>query len=232
MKNYLRETKLLDYHDNAIQDLVQSQGWSGLPTFQKIEQIYNYVKDVIRFGYNVDDATPATQVLYDGYGQCNTKTILVMALLRAVEIPCRFHGFTLDKQVQSGILGVLYRFSPTKIIHTWAEVYYDGQWFPLEGLILDRVYLENIQRRFQDYNGTFCGWGVGTTDLQNPAVEWQGSGTYIQKEGIVGDLGIYPTPDEFYASNRQRLSPVKRFLYQSLGRRYMNWNVTRVRNGV
>lgn len=89
MKDYLKETKLLNYNRRAIQDLVQLQGWSCLPAFQRIEQVYNYVKDVIRFGYNVDAAIPATQILRDGYGQCNTKTILVMALLRAVEVPCR-----------------------------------------------------------------------------------------------------------------------------------------------
>ncbi len=36
----------------------------------------------------------------DGYGQCNTKGTLFMALFRSVDIPCRFHGFTIDKKLQ------------------------------------------------------------------------------------------------------------------------------------
>ena len=33
----------------------------------------------------------------DGTGQCNTKSTLLMALLRAVGIPWRFHGFAISK---------------------------------------------------------------------------------------------------------------------------------------
>ena len=39
------------------------------------------------------------KVLADGYGQCNTKGTLFMALLRACNIPCRVHGFTIDKKI-------------------------------------------------------------------------------------------------------------------------------------
>lgn len=41
------------------------------------------VRDDIVFGYNIDDEIPASKVLADGYGQCNTKGTLFMALLRA-----------------------------------------------------------------------------------------------------------------------------------------------------
>mgnify|MGYP002241704325 CR=1 FL=1 len=48
---------------------------------------------------NVDDSIPASKVLKDGYGQCNTKGTLFMALLRACGVPCRIHGFTIDKKI-------------------------------------------------------------------------------------------------------------------------------------
>jgi len=60
------------------------------------------VRDDIRFGYNASDDLPASRVLADRIGQRNTKSTLLMALLRAVDVLCRFHGFTIDKALQKG----------------------------------------------------------------------------------------------------------------------------------
>ena len=103
MKKYLQETKMLDFSDRSIQELIESRGWKKLDEFECLKSIYNYVRDEILFGYNVDDNIPASKVLSDGYGQCNTKGTLFMALLRACNIPCRVHGFTIDKKLQKGI---------------------------------------------------------------------------------------------------------------------------------
>ncbi|MFT5529960.1 MAG: transglutaminase-like putative cysteine protease, partial [Alteromonadaceae bacterium] len=45
------------------------------------------------------DDISASDVLADGYGQCNTKGNLLMALLRGLGIQCRFQGFTIDQQL-------------------------------------------------------------------------------------------------------------------------------------
>ena len=48
-----------------------------------------------------------------------------MALLRSVGIPCRFHGFTIDKHLQKGaITGLPYLLAPKNIIHSWVEIYH------------------------------------------------------------------------------------------------------------
>lgn len=97
MNKYLKETKLLDYNNENIQNLIKSRNWKSLDDYQKIEKIYNFVRDEIDFGYNVRDDIPASKILLEGFGQCNTKGILFMALLRAINIPCRIHGFTINK---------------------------------------------------------------------------------------------------------------------------------------
>jgi len=66
---------------------------------------------------------------------------LLMALLRACDIPCRLHGFTIDKALQKGaITGLAYALAPRNIVHSWVEVELDGQWLELEGFILDADY--------------------------------------------------------------------------------------------
>lgn len=73
MNRYLQETKMLDYSSNKIQQLISERMWKSLEEFECLKAIYNFVRDEILFGYNIDDSIPASKVLADGYGQCNTK---------------------------------------------------------------------------------------------------------------------------------------------------------------
>ncbi|MCR5804295.1 MAG: transglutaminase family protein [Clostridia bacterium] len=228
---YLLKTAMLDYDDPAIEKLIARRGWGSLSEFERIRSIYNFVRDEILFGYNVDDDIPASRVLKDGYGQCNTKGTLFMALLRACGIPCRVHGFIIDKKLQKGAMtGFVYRNAPDNVFHSWVEVYLDGTWYELEAFILDKSYIENLQKIKSDYVGAFCGYGVAVKDFRNPVIDFDKNNTYIQSEGINQDFGIYDSPDDMLKEHHQDLSAPKRFAYRYLGRHLMNKNVRRIRN--
>lgn len=230
MNKYMQETQMLNFNHSSIQRLVQEKQWTNDDDFLKIQKIYNFVRDNIAFGYNTDDTISASEVLNDGYGQCNTKATLFMALLRAVGIPCRIHGFTIDKKLQKGAMtGLIYKLAPQSIIHSWVEIQYKEHWYNLEGFILDSEYLKKLQKKFSDCKTSFCGYGAATDNLQNPQIEWNANDTYIQKEGIDHDFGVFNSPDEFFEKHQQRLSPIKRCLYQNIGRKLMNCNVERIR---
>lgn len=228
--NYLKETPLLDYSAKEIQALMESRRWQALDEFDRIRCIYNFVRDEILFGYNVSDAIPASRVLADGYGQCNTKGTLFMALLRAAGIPCRIHGFTIDKKLQKGAMtGIVYRSAPREIFHSWVELLFEGQWYELEAFILDRRYLHSLQETFSGCTGPFCGYGVAVRDFRHPVIDWNRNNTYIQSEGITQDFGVYSSPDALLAEHGQQMSRGKEFLYRHIGRRLMNRNVARIR---
>jgi len=232
MKAYLKETKLLNYAHPHIQELIHSRQWEQLPIKERILGVYNYVRDEIIFGYNRADDIPASEVLQDGYGQCNTKGVLFMALLRAVGVPCRMHGFAIDKSLQKGAMrGWYYQLAPQEIVHSWVEVLYDGKWLNIEGFILDIPYLTKLQQKFGSCTGSFCGYGVATDNFQNPEVYWNENDTYVQKEGIVRDFGIYDSPDDFFSVHQQGLSPFKKAIYSGVVRHLMNRNVGRIRQG-
>lgn len=204
---YLEETPLLDYSSKAIQDLIESRNWRKIDEFERIRRIYEFVRDEILFGYNISDEIPASRVLSDGYGQCNTKGILFMSLLRAVDIPCRIHGFTIDKKLQKGAMtGIVYRNAPEDIFHSWVEVFFEDHWYELEAFILDKRYLQSLQMKFQDYTGAFCGYGVAVRDFKHPVIEWDRNNTYIQSEGIHQNLGVYDSPDELLKEHGQQMS--------------------------
>ena len=225
---------MLDFNHPQIQSLIEQRQWRDLSQYDAIDAIYNYVRDEILFGYNEDDRIPASQVLSDGYGQCNTKGTLLIALLRAVGISTRFHGFTIYNELQRGAIpNYLFFFAPKRIIHSWVEVYYKERWINLEGYIIDKPYLKQIQSRFAEDNESFSGFGIATKCLASPDVDWTGEDTYIQSDGIADDFGTYEQPDDFYSKHGSNLTGIKKVLFRYALRHLMNRNVNNIRsNGV
>ena len=231
MDRYLTETPMLDFSNPAIQNLIRQRGWRALGEFERIRAIYNYIRDEIPFGYNAGDDLPASRVLADGYGQCNTKGTLFMALLRGCAVPCRIHGFTIDKRLQRGAMtGLVYALAPKNVFHSWVEVYLDGVWYELEAFILDKAYLERLLAANPECCGAFCGYGVAVRDFQHLLIDFDRCNTYIQSEGITRDFGLYDSPDALLRKHHQEMSPLKAFVYQNFGRHLMNANVKKIRN--
>ncbi len=170
-------------------------------------------------------------MLSDGYGQCNTKGTLLMALLRGVGIRCRLHGFTIHKGLQRGVVPELvYPLAPQEILHSWVEIEFQGAWINLEGFILDDAFLDVLQTSFSDTE-SLCGYGAGTDCLGAPPVAWNGEDTYIQKTAIVQDFGVYDTPDAFYLSHEQSFGWLRGALYRHIIRHWMNARVRGFRSG-
>jgi Transglutaminase-like superfamily len=231
MNNYLKETAILDFSNISIQKLIAEKKWLEKDIVDSVKSIYNYVRDDIKFGYNVSDDIKASQVLKDGHGQCNTKATLLMALLRATNVPNRIHGFTIDKALQKGaITGLGYLLAPKNILHSWVEILINDKWYFLEGVILDKEYLTKLQKKNADCKTTFCGFGVYTDKFQNPEIEWHLNNTFIQDKGINQDFGLFDTPDDFYLKHKQELNMFKKFVFLKFVRHQMNRNIANIRN--
>ena len=227
---YLKETQLLDFSHPSIANMPQWEQWNSLQEKDRAGAIYDFVRNDIAFGYNRSDDIKASAVLADGYGQCNTKGTLLMALLRKAGIPCRLHGFTIHKKLQAGAIpAFLQRIAPKEIIHSWVETLIDGKWLKLEGFILDQTYLNAVQKRFSHIDGPFSGYAIATGNLQNPKVEWNGENTFIQADGIDEDYGLFDSPDAFYRQKGVNLSGIKSVLYKNLLRHWINKNVESIR---
>ncbi|MEW9095908.1 MAG: transglutaminase family protein [Clostridiaceae bacterium] len=220
MERYLKQTTLLDFNTPSIQDLIINRGWKELNEEEKIKAVYDFVRNEIKFGYNRSDDIIASEVLEDGYGQCNTKSILLMALLRALGIQCRIHGFYIDKKMQKGALtGITYLFAPKKIVHAWTEVYFNNQWVALEGVIIDDKYLDQVKDKLCNFNKGYIGYGISVGDKEQINLCWQGQSTYIQSFSITDDLGIFNSPDDFFMKYNNTSNKIKRFLFNILRKR-------------
>ena len=226
----LKKTKLLDYDDCLIQSLIYERGWRYLSEYDAIGAVYHFVKDEILFGYNRCDTLTASEVLSDGIGQCNTKSTLLMALLRALGIPCRLHGFTVSKDFQKGATsGIVSFLAPSEIVHTWVEVLFQNRWIVLEGVIIDDGFLQSIKQMYRETKGIFRRYAIAIDDFPNLAVDWTGKDTFIQSKAIVKDFGIFPDPDSFFSKHSQNLGILRTFLYEHIGCKKMTRNINRLR---
>ena len=120
--------------------------------------------------------------------------------------------------------------TPPNILHSWVEVHVNGQWYILEGVILDRLYLEKLQSINKHQAKTFCGFGVFTENFENPPIDWNLNDTFIQDKGINQDFGLFDSPDDFYNMHQQELSPIQRMAFKYVVRHLMNQNVNNIRN--
>ncbi|EFV15255.1 transglutaminase family protein [Faecalibacillus sp. MSK20_93] len=231
MEEYLKETKMLNFNSAKISDLVREKGWLELDEFHKIKNIYEFVQNDILFGYNSTDILSAVEVLQDGFGQCNTKATLLMALLRSVNIPCRLHAFNVSKDFQKGALPqIIYLLAPKYILHTWVEVFFNDKWIALEGVIIDKDYLYTVQQKYTEYKGIFKKFAIATKDLETVNIAWRGNDVFIQKEAVVDDYGIFSSPDILFSKHTQNMSKIKLYLYSHIGTKMMTKRVFKIRN--
>ena len=87
-----------------------------------------------------------------------------------------------------------------------------------------------MQKIFKPNNdGSFTGYGVATKNFINPPVEFNCCDTYIQKEGIVRDFGVYDDLDSLLREHGQTMNLLKRCVYRLIGRHLMNNNVNKIR---
>ncbi|MFP4287221.1 MAG: transglutaminase domain-containing protein [Candidatus Izemoplasmataceae bacterium] len=229
-KTYLEETNLVNFNHESIQNLIHSSNWNGFNTYDKIDAIHHFVRDEIEFGYNHKDAMKASDVLAKRYGQCNTKSILLMALLRAVNIPCKIEAFYVKSDFQMELFPKLIRpLAPKRFLHTRVLVDYKNQWIPLEGFILDKPYIKSIQQMHITHQGKFYGYAIATPDLFNLSIDWQGKETKIQKDAITENLGIFDDPDRLFDHLQQKLSIPKMIIYRYIIRHMLNRRVKKIR---
>ncbi|MEK4509727.1 transglutaminase-like domain-containing protein [Paenibacillus sp. FSL K6-2524] len=232
MDVYLDETQLLNYRHPMIEELIESHQWREIDSLQEqISAVYNFVRNEIKFGYNRGDALTASEILEDGLGQCNTKSILLMALLRGVGVPCRVQGFTIDKKMQKGALtGITYTLAPQKIIHAYTEIWVNHEWLALEGVIIDDKLLAQTKNHLSDQGDKLIGYGVSVKKGDGFNTCFNGKSTFIQVASVVDHLGTFNSPDELfqqYSNNRLKL---KMWIFNKFMRKGINVNLQKIRD--
>lgn len=231
---YLEPSYLLDYRDPTIDHLVSSKGWNvEIANEELIREIYTYVRDEIAYGYTKSFATPASGVLAEKQGNSITKSILFMALLRSRGIPCRFYAMTKSTVIFRGLLpGFRYKLARRHPYCAMVEILYKDKWVAVEGHIIDKPYIQNVQHKYPLHKRSFYGYGIATLDFYNLDKEWDVSSVIMQSRVIKRDLGPFNTPDTFFSQVPQAEGYAQSLIYKAFTRPRLNRSIQKMRNGL
>jgi hypothetical protein len=120
---------------------------------------FYFVRDTVKFGFARGFwDQKASDVLASGYGYCNTKSTLFVALLRGLGLPARQVFVDINVQVLSGLLdpGTPY------VDHSYVEAWLDGDWRATDSYIVDLPLFQRAQHLLKQSGGVM-GWGVHAT---------------------------------------------------------------------
>jgi hypothetical protein len=170
---------------------------------EKLESIFNYVRDEIKFGFPpVWDNVPASETVYHGLGYCNTKAILFVALCRAVDIPARLHFGLIDIQIMHGIMpSIAFPFMPKLGGHSWAEVQLDAEWKPIDSYINDQLLYDRAVRRLKR-SGLPFGYSVSFIDGKSSCEFNFGEKGFVHMGAVREDHGSWEDASDYYASDK------------------------------
>jgi hypothetical protein len=185
MKHYLKPTEFCDCTSNEIQQKAEELTKSASSTKEAAKNIFYFVRDQCLFTVGRSDVK-ASETLKIKEGYCITKTNLQIALLRAVQIPARYHQVVLDKEILKNLISnTFYKMMPQRIwFHPWCECYLSGKWIACD-LFLDRdIYQAAVKHGYiSKEKMPFLDWD-GETDLKI-ATPW-----------ILEDVGTHSSYDE------------------------------------
>jgi len=171
---------------------------------ERAQRLHDFVRDEIRFGWAAAfDRQTASEVLASGIGFCNTKSTLLVALLRATGIPARLHCVTINRRILQGLIR-----PPAEFVdHSYTEVLLEDRWVGIDSYIVDAPLHRAAVARCRAEN-LVIGYGVHS----NGSINWDGrTDCFAQfaNDGTVPDFsdevfGSFVDLEQFRATGRAR----------------------------
>lgn len=210
---------LADYENKIVNDKA-IELTSGVDTLEgKVKCIFKYVRDEIKFQFPKEgDLLPASEIIKYGYGQCNNKSTLFLALCKAVSIPSRIHFSLISKDIQKGFFkGIPYRLIPNEISHSWIEVEIEGKWMKIDGYINDKALHFAALKKLKEL-GWETGYSVANKNQEANLELNFDQENFVQMAAVTESHGVYNDPFEYYQtpSYKNRPSGWKLFLYRKV----------------
>ena len=206
--------KLADYDNPTVKNkaLILTKGHKTVE--DKIAAIFYYVRDDIKFQFpNEGDFVTASQTIKYGYGQCNNKTILYLALCKAIGLEARIHFSLIDKKIQRGLIkGLFYWIIPEKLSHCWLEVKVNNNWFNIDSYINDIEYYNVAKKRLRQ-RGWNTGYSIACSKNESSVELDFNKEQFVQMDAVTNDHGVYDEPMDYYKTSKYKNRPNALTLY-------------------
>jgi len=229
LNEYLEPTELVDFNTPIVKEMASKLTVDINTEIEKVKRIYHYVRDEIPYTFT-HNLQKASEVIRDQEGQCNSKTTLTIALLRAIDIPARYHCGSVSKLLfVNTIPKWAYPLTPKFIPgHCWAEVYIHNKWIAIENVVDLNLY-EGIQAKMLEKNQVeSIGCGLSKDKYQK---EWDGKTDILMQDGALQiDAGTFSNATEYLAEAENFLNPIKRWIKDKFVKKAMNRKFKELRN--
>lgn len=183
----------------------------------RLQRIFRYVRDDVKFGFPANgDFVRASETIVLGYGQCNTKTTLFLALCRALDIPARIHFSLIKKEIQRGLFtGLEYALLPEQLSHSWVEVQVEGSWRRLDAYINNRPFYQVGRKLLRERDWT-TGFSISCANGASGIEFDLDDENFVQMDAVVEDHGIWIDPADYFASGgyKNRPNALRRLAYR------------------
>ncbi len=176
LKEYTKSTELIDSENKKIKLLAVSLA-EGSESFLDLERrIIKYVNNNVEYNLstiNIEGSFKASEVLERKEGVCDEITILFIALNRALGIPSRYvSGYSFSD---------LFEKKGSWLGHSWAEVYYEGEWIPFDLTYEEYLHLDPLHVAFKK---------TKTPGRSENNYEWKGYNVKVNLKNISYDFKI------------------------------------------
>jgi len=186
---------------------------------EKLRALFYYVRDEIRFGFPKNgDIVKASETIELGYGQCNTKAALLIALARAAGLEARVHFSTIDKSIQRGIFPAwAFRRLPAEFSHPWVEVKIEGRWRRIDSFINDEAFYRAGRAALRE-RGWKTGFSISCESGESDPEFNLDEEKFVQMDAVTGDHGTFADPADYYRGPMylNRPGPLTLLMYRLL----------------
>jgi hypothetical protein len=168
---------------------------------EKLRALFYFVRDDIRFGYPKNgDIVKASETIHLGFGQCNNKATLLVALARAADFNARIHFSTINKDIQKGVFpGWVFKRMPDELSHSWVEVEVEARWRRIDSFINDVDFYRAGRAALRE-RGWKTGFSISCESSESDPEFNIDEERFVQMDAVTGDHGIYDEPADYYRS--------------------------------
>jgi len=132
LERYLKPTATIDWDTEAVKKKARELTRGKKTAREKAVALYYFVRDGIRHNPYAEGFRPedykASLILQRGYGYCQHKALLLVALARAAGIPARPGYADIRDHMLSPKFRAMIGGDNLLIQHGYAELYIDGKW--------------------------------------------------------------------------------------------------------
>lgn len=154
---------------------------------EKIERIFYFVRDKIKFGWVYPQEIPAEDVLKNKKGVCMQKANLLVEMAREAGLKARFHFMYVHKNALEDFLPeYAYKKWIDPFPHTFPEIFLNGEWISMEATLDKELHEICIKKKIN--------FGKNESIVKNVSIDFSVTGVkghqqYCNAEGSYSFYG-------------------------------------------